>query len=536
MWRRCCLALLGAVPLPAQPAVAWTRGATCYEVFVRSFQDSDGDGIGDLNGLISRLDYINDGKPNSPTSLGARCIWLMPVAESPSYHGYDVSDYYRVNHAYGTNADFTHLVAEAHRRGIKVLVDLVLNHSSSEHPYFRAALRDTASPYRAWFRWSPTRPSELNPWGQSNWRKSPVRDEWYYAFFDTHMPDLNYRHPPVVAEAKKIARFWLADMHVDGFRLDAVSYLVEEPGRIMHTAGTHAVLREFERYVRAVKPGAFTVGEMSDGIEVLYGYYPDQLDSYFAFEVADSIVAAVRNGSARGLLSPLLRLQARLPRDRWAMFVRNHDQVRSRTAVGGDVRRAQLATTLLLTMPGLPFLYYGEEIGMVGSKPDERLRTPMQWSAEVGGGFTRGTPWERFQYDSLTTTVSAQEHDPASLLNTTRALVHLRATAPPLARGLLLPVTASADAVAAYLRREGRHAVLVVVNLGADTVRNVTLSSAAQAVPPGLWTLHDMRGAAIAAPLCVRAGGQLKDFSPMPALAPLTAYLFALQSTARAAC
>ena len=304
----------------------------------------------------------------------------------------------------------------------------------------------------------------------------------------------------------------------------------------MHTAGTHAVLRDFERYVRAVKPGAFTVGEMSDGIDVLYSYYPDQLDSYFAFEAADSIVAAIREGSARGLLSPLLRLQERLPRDRWAVFVRNHDQARSRTAVGGDLRRARLATTVLLTMPGLPFLYYGEEIGMVGNKPDERLRTPMQWSALAGGGFTRGTPWERLQDDSLTTTVAEQDHDPASLLNTTRALVHRRATMPALARGRLLPVTANTDAVAAYVRREGRHAVLVVVNLAADTVRNAMLSTAARGAPSGRWTLHDLLGAAISAPLCVAADGGVRDFRPMPALAPLTAYLFELVPTAHASC
>ncbi|MEO8623710.1 MAG: alpha-amylase family glycosyl hydrolase, partial [bacterium] len=363
----------------AQPAVAWTRGATCYEIFVRSFYDSDGDGIGDLKGLIAKLDYINDGNPHSTHSLGARCIWLMPVAESPSYHGYDVMDYYRVERDYGTNDDFKRLVVEAHRRGIKVLVDMVLNHASSEHPFFQQALKDTASPYRPWFRWSSTKPSELNPWGQSNWHKSPLRDEWYYGFFWSGMPDLDYTHPPVLAEAKKVARFWLKSMGVDGFRLDAVSYLVEEPGRIMHTAGTHTVLREYEKYLRTVKRDVYTVGEMSDSNSILPSYYPDQLDSYFAFEVADSIVSAVRTGTAKGLLPPILRLQELLPRDRWSPFVRNHDQPRTRTELGGDMARARMASFILLTLPGMPFLYYGDEIGMLGAKPDERLRTPMQW-------------------------------------------------------------------------------------------------------------------------------------------------------------
>ena len=157
--------LASALPVTAQAPIdtTWKRGGVCYEVFVRSFFDSDGDGIGDLNGLTSKLDYINDGNPSSARSLGAKCIWLMPVAASPSYHGYDTKNYYRVNPEYGNAADFKRLVAEAHRRGIKVLVDLVLNHASSRHPYFLEALRDTTSQYRKWFRWSATKPAELNP-------------------------------------------------------------------------------------------------------------------------------------------------------------------------------------------------------------------------------------------------------------------------------------------------------------------------------------------------------------------------------------
>ena len=153
--------LFTAAPASAQPSLApWTHGATCYEVFVRSFYDSNGDGIGDLKGLIAKLDYVNDGNPQSRTSLGARCIWLMPIVASPSYHGYDATDYYRVNPDYGTNDDFKQLVAAAHQRGIRVLVDMVLNHTSNEHPWFQAALHDTASPYRSWYRWSTVKPNE----------------------------------------------------------------------------------------------------------------------------------------------------------------------------------------------------------------------------------------------------------------------------------------------------------------------------------------------------------------------------------------
>jgi len=453
----------------------------------------------------------------------------MPVAESPSYHGYDVTDYYRVDREYGTNEDFKRLVAEAHRRGIKVLVDMVLNHVSSEHPWFKAALHDTTSPYRAWFRWSPTKPEEKG-WGGEVWHRSPVRDEYYYGLFWSGMPDLNYTYPPVVAEAKKIARFWLLDMGVDGFRLDAVPYLVEEKGQLVSTAGTHAVLHDYEAYVRSVKPDAFTIGEVSYGNDQLLGYYPEQLDSYFAFEVADSIIAAVREGSAKGLLSPVLRLQADIPTDRWSPFLRNHDQPRTRTELGGDMARARVASFLLLTMPGVPFVYYGEEIGMIGAKPDERLRTPMQWTRAPGAGFTRGKPWERLADDSLTTTVEAQDHDPSSLLQLYRRLIHLRATNDALATGELVPLTASDSAVAAYLRRDGDRAVLVVANLSRAPLQGVSLTSRADALRAGRWTPRDMLDGAAVAPLRVGDGGRLQGYVPLANLAPLEGYLIELSA------
>src|SRR6185503_8138116 len=165
-------------------------------------------------------DYINDGNPRSQRDLGARCIWLMPIAESPSYHGYDVADYYRVDREYGTNEDFKRLMTEAHKRGIRILVDLVLNHSSNEHPNFLAAISDTTSPYRSWYRFASPKPQTKGPWGQDPWNKSPARDEYYYGIFSPHMPDLNYDSPAVREEANKVARFWLQEMGVDGFRLD----------------------------------------------------------------------------------------------------------------------------------------------------------------------------------------------------------------------------------------------------------------------------------------------------------------------------
>jgi alpha-amylase len=531
--RRLLATSLLALALPAraqQTPPAWTRGATCYEIFVRSFQDSDGDGIGDLRGLLSRLDYVNDGNPRSTRSLGARCIWLMPVAESPSYHGYDVSDYYKVDREYGTNDDFRRLMREAHRRGIRVLVDMVLNHTSDQSPWFQAALRDTTSPYRAWYRWSPTKPTAKVDWGADVWHKSPVRDEWYYGLFWRGMPDLNYETPAVRAEARRIARFWLDSMGVDGFRLDAVSYLVEEGSRIAHTPGTHAMLREYGAHLDSLRHGrVYTVGEVTFPNDTLRLYYPDQLTGYFAFEVADSLISAVRHGSASGLLGPVLQLQRDVkPAERWSPFLRNHDQPRTATELGDDPASERLAATLLLTLPGLPYVYYGEEIGMTGAKPDPRIRTPMQWTAAPGAGFTRGHPWERLADDSASATVAAQDRDAASLLNLYRRLIHLRASDSALADGTLVPLSASSDAVAAYVRRAGDRVVLVVANLGQDRQDGVTIAAEPGTLPPGRWVLRGLVGKGSTALPSVNGDGSFRGYVPLATLPPRAAYVFEL--------
>jgi len=533
------LLLFGVVaPLAAQPARAprdttWRRGGVCYEVFVRSFYDSNGDGIGDLNGLTQKLDYINDGTARSTRSLGARCIWLMPIDASPSYHGYDVKDYYRVNPEYGTNADFKRLVAEAHRRGIEVLVDLVLNHASSEHPYFKEALLDSASPHRSWFRFSPTKPNVTGPWGQQVWHKSPVRDEYYYGIFTAEMPDLNYENPAVREEAKKIGRFWLTEMGVDGFRLDAVPYLVEEGNKLANTRGTHSVLHDFAAEVRRVAPGAYTVGEVWDSIGTVLPYYPDQLDGYFAFALSDALLEAVRSGSSAGLLPPFLRMQQAMPAARWSPFLRNHDQTRTVTALGGDLDAARVGAELLLTLPGLPFVYYGEEIGMSGDKPDPRLRTPMQWSRGHAAGFTSGAAWEPLQPDSLRANVAVQEADTSSLLHRYRKLIHLRSSNAALARGELVPLQASDPAVAAFLRRDGANIVLVVANVGKTPLAAVTVSSEARVVSPARYNANDLLGGVAAARLDVGADGRIAAYAPFSTLQPRRSYVLALRPATR---
>ncbi len=511
-------------------AADWTRGAVCYEIFVRSFADSDGDGVGDLRGLIQRLNYINDGDPDTQRDLGARCIWLMPVAQSPSYHGYDVIDYYRIERDYGTNDDFKLLVFEAHKRGIRVLVDLVLNHASSEHPYFKDALLNPNSPYREWFLWSPTDPGTQGPWGQQVWHRSHVRDEYYYGIFWGGMPDLNYDSPAVREEAKRIATFWLDELGADGFRLDAVKHLAEEDyGRIAeHVPATHNFLREFATHVQRTEPDAFTIGEVWDSIGAMLRYYPDQLDGYFAFEASEAIMESVRAGSATRLLDPFLRLQRELPAHRWSPFLRNHDQTRTVTALGGDIAGARVAATLLLTLPGLPFVYYGEEIGMSGDKPDPRLRTPMHWRRQPGVGFTEGLAWEPLQPDSFTANVAAQDDDPASLLNLHRRLIHLRSAHPALGTGELIPLRATHDAVAAYLRRDNDRTVLVVANLGTAALTNVAVSSEPRAVTAGEYNVRGLLDNSRGPSLRVTRNGRIENYVPAPSLFPLEVLLLDL--------
>jgi glycosidase len=343
-------AATAAQDVGAPPDHGWRRGAVCYEIFVRSFYDSDGDGVGDLNGLIQKLDYINDGDPDSQRDLGARCIWLMPVTQSPSYHGYDVTNYYHVERDYGTNDDFKRLIGEAHRRGIRVLVDLVLNHASSEHPYFKDALLNPGSPYRDWFVWSVTDPGIQGPWGQQVWHRAPGREEYYYGLFWGGMPDLNYETPAVRTEAQELATFWLMEMGADGFRLDAIKHLVEEDyGRVAeHVPATHEFLREFAAHIRRVAPDAFTIGEVWDSIGAMLPYYPDQLDAYFAFEASDAILESVRTASAKVLLRPFLRLQReawwkRRPRQAGGHLLAHAARSALRLLRGGDRHDRQQA-------------------------------------------------------------------------------------------------------------------------------------------------------------------------------------------------
>lgn len=506
----------------------WRSGGTCYEVFVRSFYDSDGDGTGDFRGLTQKLDYINDGNPQTRNDLGANCIWLMPIAESPSYHGYDVTNYYQVNRDYGTNEDFKQFIAEAHRRGIRVLFDLVLNHTSSEHPFFRSAIVNPQSAYRDWYLWSPTQ-IKLSTWNSDVWHRAGSRNEYYFGLFWAGMPDLNLANPQVQSEIERVSRFWLQEMNVDGFRLDAVQHFFESGDNVRHVPPIHSWLRDFTNTLNRIKPDVYTVGEVWDSTGAIVPYYPDQLTSYFIFEVADALVDAVNSGNGTRLVNAVNRAQRDLPPLRWSPFLRNHDQTRTMTDLNGDVARAKLAATLLLTLPGFPFVYYGEEIGMTGNKRDgdPRLRTPMQWDMTKAAGFTNGVPWEPLQPDSFTANVEAQRGDRASLLNLYRTLIHLRAQNSAIGTGDFTPLNAPAGAVA-YMRRDGDKAVAVVANLTTQPLANIRLSLPTGSLAAGRYNARELNGNADGARLNVGRNGQISAWVPVTTLGPLEARIYEL--------
>jgi len=462
--------------------IGWAKGAVFYEVCVRSFQDSDGDGKGDLPGLISRLDYLNDGDPATTTDLGIDGIWLMPVFRSPSYHGYDTTDYENVNPDYGTNEDLERLCVEAHRRGIRVIVDLVLNHSGSGHPWFQESASSPGSPKRDWYVWRDYDPGWKQPWAgpygtSTTWH--PLNGAYFYGVFWSGMPDLNYRSAEVRAEAKRIAGLWLS-RGVDGFRLDASRYLIENdgPNGQQDTPETHAFWKEFTAHVRKVAPEALIVAENWTETPIIATYYGDtsvipegdELPMNFDFPLADQTLKGLQSGNATGIAATLDAVRKAYPATVTdTPFLTNHDQVRLITQLSGSVPRAKNAAALLLTYPGTPFLYYGEEVGLQNgtTNNDEAKRTPMPWDATAGGGFTTGSPWFTFAPGKESANVAGQTGNPDSLLSRYRTLIRARKGSVALTKGSLelLTPTSGSTPILAFLRVTGDERVLVAHNV-----------------------------------------------------------------------
>ena len=519
----------GALPVPADPISGlaghkpgltadpeWYRTAVFYEVMLRSFADSTGAGTGDLRGLIQRLDYLQ--------WLGIDCLWLPPFYPSPLRDGgYDVSDFTAVAAQYGTIADFTDLIDAAHERGMRVIVDLVMNHTSDQHPWFQASRSDPDGPYGDFYVWSDddTRYGDARiifvDTEQSNWTFDPVRRQYFWHRFFSHQPDLNFENPAVREAVKDAARFWLR-LGVDGFRLDAVPYLFEEEGtNCENLPRTHQYLREMRAMVDAEFPGRIMLAEANQWPQDVVDYFgtDDEPECHlcFHFPVMPRIYYALRDQRANQIVDILADTPEVPAGGQWSTFLRNHDEltlemvtteeraamygwyapdprmranvgIRRRLAPLLDNSRAEieLAHALLLSLPGSPCLYYGDELGMGDNiwLPDrDSVRTPMQWTPDRNAGFSTADPGKLYlpvvqslvhHYTGVN--VEAQIAQPTSLLHWVRGMLAVRRRLPALGRGAYVPLTTDNEAVLAFLRRDADSAVLCVANL-AVTPRTV---------------------------------------------------------------
>ncbi len=491
----------------------WWQHAVFYEVYPRSFKDTNGDGIGDLNGITSKLDYLVD--------LGIDAIWITPFYPSPQVDfGYDVSDYENVDPQFGTLADFDRLVAEAHKRHIRIITDLVMNHTSDQHPFFLASRSSRNSPYRDWYIWrDPKNGGPPNNWvsnfGPTAWTFDPRTSQYYYHFFFVETPDLNWRNPEVEKRMFQMVRFWL-DRGVDGFRLDAINYLLEDPqlrdnpvlAELRPGSTTehrqeykynrdllenHEVLRRLRAFTDRYDRDRVLIGEAyAPSLEDLMRYYGPAEDeiqlpfNFFLFrqEVWDHLDAAgfraVINDCERAL------------RGRWTTYVlSNHDRRRAydRYADGQhNDEIAKLLAMMLLTLRGSPFLYYGEEIGMVTTEPKtieevrdpagkrywpankgrDGERTPMQWDGSPGAGFTTGRPWLKIPSSAVTRNVAAESAEPSSILNFYRRAISLRRRSPALLDGDYMAIGEDPH-VFAYRRRGQNQTMIIALNMSGET-------------------------------------------------------------------
>jgi maltose alpha-D-glucosyltransferase / alpha-amylase len=495
----------------AETSPTWFKEAVLYELYVRAFRDTNGDGHGDLRGVIERLDYLRD--------LGVDVIWLLPLSPSPLRDdGYDVSDFTSIHPQYGTLEDFRTLVREAHARGLKVITDLVLNHTSSDHPWFQASRRREEGK-DDWYVWSddPERYAGtrviFTDSEASNWSFDEVRGQYYWHRFFHHQPDLNYDHPEVRDEMKRVIRFWL-ELGIDGFRLDAIPYLFEREGtNNENIAETHAFLKEVRRLVDELRPAAFLLGEVNQWPEDTLPYFGDGTDEMpllFHFPVMPRLYKAVAEGKVDALRSILDRTPAIPEPCQWVVFLRNHDEltlemvteeerafmydryapdprmrlnvgIRRRLAplVDNDRGRIELLHSMLMTLPGTPILYYGDEIGMgddITLSDRNGVRTPMQWEGGPGAGFSDAAALyapviREGAYGNDLVNVAAQERDPSSLLWWVRHLVAQRREHAALGRGYFELLAADDPALAVFLNSHEGDVVVAVHNLAAEPRR-----------------------------------------------------------------
>jgi maltose alpha-D-glucosyltransferase/alpha-amylase len=486
----------------------WFKNAVFYEVPVRAFFDWNADGIGDFRGLIDKLDYLQ--------WLGVDCIWLLPFYPSPLRDdGYDIADFYSIDPNYGTVEDFRELLEEAHARGIRVLADLVLNHTSDQHQWFQEARRSPDSPYRNWYVWSdnPHRYKEVRiifvDTETSNWTWDPVANAYFWHRFYSHQPDLNYDEPAVRQAVMDVVFYWL-DLGLDGFRCDAVPYLFEREGTICENLPeTHAFLQELRHKVDERYGGERVLlaeANQWPSDVVQYFGHGNEFHMAFHFPLMPRLFMSIRQETRRPIVDILTNTPAIPENCQWGMFLRNHDEltlemctdeerdymyyeyardprmklnigIRRRLAaiVENSRREIELMNVLLFSMPGSPVLYYGDEIGMgdnIYLSDRNGVRTPMQWNVDRNGGFSKA-PAERLYapliqnpvYSYQAVNVERQFQDPNSLLIWMRNLIQLRHRNPVFGRGSMEFLSPENQRVLAYLRRDNERIVLVVANL-----------------------------------------------------------------------
>jgi maltose alpha-D-glucosyltransferase/alpha-amylase len=502
---------MGDVLDPPAASPHWYKDAVIYELHIKAFSDGNGDGIGDFTGLISRLDHVRD--------LGANTLWLLPFYPSPLRDdGYDVADFLGVHAAYGAVADVARLVQEAHTRGLRVITELVVNHTSDQHPWFQAARQaPRGSAERDFYVWSddPTRYAGtriiFTDTESSNWTWDEVAGQYYWHRFFSHQPDLNFDNPAVREAVFGVMEFWL-DKGVDGFRLDAIPYLIEREGTTNENLReTHAVIKELRRRLDAKYSDKLLLAEANMWPEDVREYFGegDECHMAYHFPLMPRMYMAIAQEDRHPVVEILQQTPEIPPSCQWAIFLRNHDELtlemvtskerdymysmyaadpRARINLGirrrlaplleNDRERIKLMYSLLLSMPGSPVLYYGDEIGMgdnifLGDR--DGVRTPMQWSGERNGGFSRADPQRLYLppiqdpvYGYEAVNVEAQSRDVASLLNWTRRLLAVRRSTPLFGRGRITLLHPGNRKILAYLREgdgEAGEAVLCVANL-----------------------------------------------------------------------
>ena len=440
-----------------------------YEIFVRSFADSDGDGIGDFNGITAKLDYLQE--------LGIDGIWLMPINASSSYHGYDVTDYNAVNEEYGTEEDLENLLKEAHKRNIKVIMDFVINHTSSEHPWFQNAITDENNEYRNYYRWvkkedkSDYSSADVSNWGDSVWHKNGT--DYYYGIFSAGMPDLNYNNPKVREEVINAAQKWLK-LGIDGFRLDAAMHIYGDNEFKQQEDPLESNLQwwnEFAIACEEINPDVYLVGEAWNEAEIL-AEYAQPFDSKFDFSFELDMIAAIQNEKAEAASTGMeLAKSLETILEQYAacdenfidgVFAANHDQNRILSQVGTE-EKAKLAANIYLTLPGNPFIYYGEEIGMKGEKPDEEIREPFKWSSD---GSDMDTVWEDNSANKETMPLKEQQTSGSNTMyRHYKELIAFRKAHTALTDGSYMAIDLEDDAVLAYVRESKEEKLLVIHNL-----------------------------------------------------------------------